>query len=1091
MFCVVKNRESLGRAKIIGDDGTNWTVEYFDSPANKTMEVLSVPRGNIVRKKLGSNTRIYFRHEITNQWEVGRVLEDMGDRVYARFSGMNDKFLDYDHIYVRCNKPISDPVDFLAQVITETPQYAEARTGFLKSYISQRGAAWGISALLSSVIVLEPHQINVVRRILSDPSQRYLLADEVGLGKTIEAGVVIRQAVLDDPKNHYVIVLVPRSLVQQWRQELTQKFGLTGFIEISIFVVAQDLLQEIDAHLAKATLLVIDEAHHVASGVDSQSRKLYDIVRTHSQRIERLLLLSATPVLRNESGFLRMLHLLDPVVYNLDDEDGFRTKINYRQILAEAVASLDPQNALFLDSILDELVKRLPSDERLLELAGALQKKLVGMPDENDSDLVEAIRMLRAHLSETYRLHRRILRNRRKQVTGLTPSRSGVRVVEIHGFQLERTESLLESWRIFATSTNAVNTSEILRCDRLQFFWKVVSALLTDPGDIKSLCEVRMRTITKAPKLSFEDEAPLLQAIADSIDQQLWMEKRLDSLRHELPKLLADEIKVVIFCSHKLTADTVFEGLIDVFPDAVVRHEVINDDEDEGCEPPWSKFNSNKAIHIIVCDYLAEEGINLHGGKKLVIHFDLPIEPNRIEQRMGRVDRYGSGDAIQSLVMLDGGSRYQLNWFSLLDNALGVFGRSISSLQYSIEDQMRQLKEALFAEGVETMEALNIRLGGVSGEVAQELKLIDQQDGLDELSPLADSDLGSIFDIDAEWECIRRSTLCWACDTLMFGNLVEPNAVSNLAVDAPFRFQYRVPGMGGESTLIPLSGFMDDFLGALDYEDRRSTSAQPLSYPHLTKRQSAVKRGIRLLRYGDDFIEALKSFSDIDDRGRSYAMWRQIHNGLSKNEGGMYFRFDFLIETMLDNANLVLSQSSVTLTETARAAISRRGDALFPPFVMQVWIDEEGDEPTTEFIEKYLTLPYVRDGNNGIYIDTNLKSLRFRSLMETAPDTFANWGERCMQMRDRAKAILIDRPTHTDAKVAAIKRARIEDEVREAQLATRIRMLDGVEADSERKQLTLEAKLNAALYKGIESPSIKIDVAGAVILSSAPFQHIQ
>ena len=59
------------------------------------------------------------------------------------------------------------------------------------------------------MIDLEPHQVEVVRRVLQDPVQRYLLADEVGLGKTIEAGILIRQYVLDDPDRHQVVVLVP------------------------------------------------------------------------------------------------------------------------------------------------------------------------------------------------------------------------------------------------------------------------------------------------------------------------------------------------------------------------------------------------------------------------------------------------------------------------------------------------------------------------------------------------------------------------------------------------------------------------------------------------------------------------------------------------------------------------------------------------------------------------------------------------------------------------------------------------------------------------------------------------------------------
>lgn len=1091
MFCIIKGFESLGRAKVLDANGLSWKVEYFDSPAKKIRDIRDFPKGRIVPKSLGANTRIYYLREATGQWLVGRVLEDMGDGVEVRFTDKNDIFIDYEHLFVRCKKPILDPVDYLANVITETPQYAEARSGFMASYICQRGATWGISALLSSAIELESHQIDVIRRVLSDPSQRYLLADEVGLGKTIEAGVVIRQAVLDDLRNHRVIVLVPGSLVQQWCQELTQRFGLAGFIDISIFVVAQESLEEIDSHLDGATLLVIDEAHHVASGLNGQSRQLYDIVRAHSHSIERLLLLSATPVLRNELGFLRMLHLLDPVVYDLDDEEGFRAKINHRQVIAETVASLDPQNALYLDSILDELVEKLPNDERLLELVSALKQELIGLPDESDPDLIDAIRILRAHLSETYRLHRRILRNRRKRVTGLTPNRAGAHIVPIPEAQLERLESLLEAWRISATTMGDGDKSEASRCERVEFFWKVISALLTEPGDIRAICEARLKAVRNAPELSFEDEVPLLREIAEAVDHQQWLMDRINHLTHNLPTLLTGTAKVVIFCSQEMTADDIFENLRVVLRDTVVRHEIIDYDEYSNDEPPWYKFNSDNTVRVIVCDHRAEEGINLQGGQKLVIHFDLPLEPNRIEQRMGRVDRYGSGSAIESHVLVDGGSKYQSNWFSVLDNALGVFGRSISSLQYLVEDQLQQLKGVLFAEGVEAIEALAERLGGKSGKVEKELRLIDQQDGLDELSPLPESDLDAIFDIDAEWEDIRRSTLYWACDTLLFGHVTEPRLVPDRPTDTPFRFQYRVPGRGGQVTLIALSGFMDDFLGALDYENPRSTAAQPLSYPHLSRRQSAVKSGTRLIRYGDDFIEALKSFSDIDDRGRSYAMWRQVYEGFVDAESQMYFRFDFLIEAGLDQAESVLGEAPITLTDTARSAISRRGDTLFPPLVVQVWIDEEGDEPSPEFIEKYLTPFYDKQGRNGVYIDTNLKSLRFRSLMEVAPDSFANWEERCVRMRNRAKANLVARPSLEDAKVVAIQRARIEDEVREAQLATRIRMLDGVEADSEREQLALETKLNAALYQGIEAPSIKVDVAGVVILSGMPFPRIQ
>ena len=122
------------------------------------------------------------------------------------------------------NPPNHDPTPFLAAKITETPRFADPRSAFVRSIVAQRAAAMGISALLSSSIELEAHQVEVVRRVLQDPVQRYLLADEVGLGKTVEAGVLIRQCFLDGGPDTQVVVLAPSSLVTQWRSELASKF---------------------------------------------------------------------------------------------------------------------------------------------------------------------------------------------------------------------------------------------------------------------------------------------------------------------------------------------------------------------------------------------------------------------------------------------------------------------------------------------------------------------------------------------------------------------------------------------------------------------------------------------------------------------------------------------------------------------------------------------------------------------------------------------------------------------------------------------------------------------------------------------------
>ena len=130
-----------------------------------------------------------------------------------------------------------------------------------------------------------------------------------------------------------------------------------------------------------------------------------------------------------------------------------------RKSLAEAVSNLDPQNVLFLDPILDQLLIDLPNDVLLKDLVTSLQQVLVGLPDEENPEVIEAIRRVKTHLSETYKLNRRILRNRRKKITGLTPTRNGVETINIPDQSLSQLEQILENWRIEAnySSSNVSN----------------------------------------------------------------------------------------------------------------------------------------------------------------------------------------------------------------------------------------------------------------------------------------------------------------------------------------------------------------------------------------------------------------------------------------------------------------------------------------------------------------------------------------------------------------------------------------------------------------------------------------------------------
>jgi ATP-dependent helicase HepA len=1076
MFCTVKGLEDLGTAKLVEIGDRESAVEYFDSPAANGRSTHVIPSSKVVRRTLGANTRVYCQDPQNSRWIVGRVVEDEEDSAFVRFANKVDRWVPHDNLFIRWRKPIADPCAFLSHAITETPQYANARSRFLESYIRQRAAVGGISALLSSSIELESHQIDVVRRVLNDTSLRHLLADEVGLGKTIEAGVIIRQAVLDDPKAHRIVVVCPKSLMLQWRVELTSRFGLRDLIDDSIWICALDDIEELDKALSGASMLVIDEAHHLSAIGDTAAMDAYAVVSRHTRSVDRLLLLSATPALRNEAGFLRMLHLLDPAVYRLEEEQAFRARILHRQSLAEAVAFLDPQNALSLDAVLDDLAQKLSSDVPLQELIRALRERLTAFPDPDDLELRAAILALRAHLSETYRLHRRILRNRRKSLHFLTPERGGSEIWKVPGSQSTRIESMLEDWRVYAVSHAADNAETGMELSK--FYQGLVVAYLEDSRNVARLCSERLSRLSSAPgSISFGEERGLLARIVGAADDKRFFETRLEQLGTAIRTLTAKSKKILVFCSEESTADGVFAYLAKSRIAAAVRHSVSADEVES-----WRSFLFDARVNVIVCGPAAEEGLNLQGRERVIVHFDLPFAPSRVEQRMGRVDRYGSGSAIRSLVFIDEGSRLQQGWYNVLDQGLGVFNRSIASLQYLLEEELQRLKRELFASGSDSFDIMLADYAGPEGKVNRELRLLDEQDALDELSVSTDKSSDALEEVDGEWKSISEATMQWVTDTLLFEKRQEHLPNDSRSPDPPYRFRYQKPGLGGPATLIPLSGLLYDFIGALDLEAPGGSSNHPLSYAYSAHRKTAVTRGTRVLRYGDVFVEAIKAFSDTDDRGRSFGIWRQ-HPDAAEGSVALYFRFDFLIETRLDEVERCLKDGGILQSAAARAGVRRRADGFFAPRTSRVWLSEDGEPADGKSVNHFLDLTYSKAPLTNGYVDTNLGSAKLHRLMEFLPETFVSWSDRCARLREIAFGFMLEHPELCSSQSTSISDVIRESTLRNAQREARIRTLTGVEANEEQANLRMEIAIDEALQSGIRTPSVKLDVMGFYVLT--------
>ena len=151
-----------------------------------------------------------------NTWEPNTYTVEMG-------GGLQTTFSENDIGQIEKAPPAKNPLDALKTLQHGSYKIFGARNHFYNEYIKliKRGA--GVHALLSSRIDLHPHQAFVAGTVISDYQQRYVLADEVGLGKTIEAGIIIHD-LLNKKRQPKILILCPGALVQQWFSEMYSKF---------------------------------------------------------------------------------------------------------------------------------------------------------------------------------------------------------------------------------------------------------------------------------------------------------------------------------------------------------------------------------------------------------------------------------------------------------------------------------------------------------------------------------------------------------------------------------------------------------------------------------------------------------------------------------------------------------------------------------------------------------------------------------------------------------------------------------------------------------------------------------------------------
>ena len=1104
MSCFLRSllHPELGIGKLLSRDEERVEIEYFDSPTSMERHAVIVGVKDVRRVRLDSETRVYFLDSTSGFWRSGRVADHMEDNI-CHISMPNQQLVSLHEkdVYTRWNCPIDDPSEHLAARLTETTYFHGPRAALLAEIARQRSAVSGLSGLLSSPVSLERHQVEVVRRVLEDPVQRYLLADEVGLGKTIEAGIILRQYILDHPEDHAVLIITPEALVEQWEEELFNRCRIGKDFGHQIDFVSLEALNKDPSLLTKFKVgyAVIDEAHQAVTGWhqddESELKSRFEAVSAfcNPSNTPRLLLLSATPVRRNEDGFLALLHLLDPSVYDLGQSEVFRKKVEQRQELANIFHTFtEDEDGYFLEEMVNSLSEMFPSDSRLDQLFDDLKPLLDFSVDIQSPERRSFIRSIRVHLSETYRLHRRLLRNRRsKELDGLLPGREGLTTVEYEDDLFNEVEDHLEAWRLAALeavfgdedSEYALKLShqfslflDLAYCDVCALAYLLSSRLGLNTVAKKEwgvLINDADLELVKTTKL-FHGEQKHLKVILETVSASSKpYELRFDVIDDIIRKQFKNDFRVIVFVSSPSLAYDLCRFLKELHTKEHPIYRHSSDDSD------WCAFREPNNKGVLVCDYRAEEGLNLQGGRSCILHADLPMSPNRIEQRMGRLDRFGVGKSVVSLNLIPKGCGYHKAWHDCLNDAYEVFSRSIAALQYVVEDETRKMRELLFSEGEQAIEDSRSQLMGEEGLLRREQKDILAQDELDAIDVRQldeESDLTHrIEELEEDEGKIQYVFEAWLRSCLKFIHVGE-----NDPRDRVVRYHY-ASSNSRRPTLVSAHDFVSRFEPTIERGAVHSHFGSPLTWAMSFYRETSRCRNVGIARIGNPLVDCLSNYLRWDDRGTAFAFWRHSHL-IPKDEVRIYFRFDYFVEI----GDLSESSHSEDLSSMHLHEIRRRGDSVFPPIVRSIWISEDMEVVDGEILDE-LTPEYAKGPR-----DKNLHPQRWQTLEGLDIFNLDEWSDLCRMARNLAAEALVEQLDLRDKISSSVTKQEEEISIVRGQFESRIEALGQSSVSTKevrhaKKELKEEMSIRDALIDGTKSPKLRLDAAGAVFLAGRAF----
>ncbi len=519
-------------------------------------------------------------------------------------------------------------------------------------FTQQQSPLVGLSGGRVSLI---PHQLYIAEEVGSRYAPRVLLADEVGLGKTIEAGLIIHQQLVTGRAKR-ILIVVPESLMHQWLVEMLRRFNLqfsiydeerceqsnneNPFSDEQLVLVNLGFITDhpkwYEAMISEEwDLMVVDEAHHLNWSKDAPSIE-YLCIEQLAQVIPGCLLLTATPdQLGHESHFAR-LRLLDPDRFF--DYQAFIEEEHHYTEVADAANTLVEGQALTpkQSQTLQTLLKESDISSLLAELSAG-----------DDDSQAEARQQLLNQLLDRHGTGRILFRNSRNTIKGF-PER----------IALPTALALPEQYNDCINDLIVDNDAESLKSLKQ-------SKLLHTPEQLYALD-------SQEPWFTFD---PRVQYLIDLLREY------------------KDE-KILVICAHAQTAIDLEEALrIKEGMRAAVFHEGLSIFERDRAAAYFAQ--DEDSAQVLLCSEIGSEGRNFQFAHHMVL-FDLPKNPDLLEQRIGRLDRIGQTQTIKIHVpyFKDSAQELLFDWYH---QALNAFEHTCITGRVVYENVAEQMNDLILS----------------------------------------------------------------------------------------------------------------------------------------------------------------------------------------------------------------------------------------------------------------------------------------------------------------------------------------------------------------------------------------------------------